>query len=83
MNKPNQKSSNTAASPSVTQKPAAKPVAKSTVSESAMGAPVKATDAPMHAAKGNDDTMSQPQARSQPQASKPQPTNTQPGKKES
>ena len=75
MNKPNQKSSSAAVSPTVTQKPVAKPVTNSTVSGSAMGVPVKATDAPMHAAKGNDDTMSQPQA------SKPQPTKTQPGKK--
>ena len=62
MNKPNQKSSSIAASPSVTQKPATKPVAKSTTGKPTTGVPVKTADAPMHAAKGNDDTMSQPQA---------------------
>ena len=62
MNKPNQKSSSTAASPSVTQKPATKLVLKPTSSKPAAGTPVKTADAPMHAAKGNDDTMSQPQA---------------------
>lgn len=70
MNKPNQKPSSTAASPSVTQKPAAKPAVKPAVKPVAqpsndnapIGTPAKTADAPMHAAKGNDDIMSQPQA---------------------
>ena len=66
MNKPNQKPSSTTASPSAAQKPAQKPapkpVAKSSTGKAPVGAPAKVSDAPMHAAKGNDDTMSQPQA---------------------
>ncbi len=50
MNKSNPKSKSTAAVPAVTPKTAPKKPAPT------------ATDAPMHAAKGNDDTMSQPQA---------------------
>lgn len=73
MNKPNQKSSSTAAPSSAAQKPSAKPALKP-VAQSSTGkpaaAPAKIADAPMHAAKGNDDTMSQPQASKTPQAKK-------------
>ena len=65
----NQKSKGNVVAPSVMQQPPAKP----TQAKPAVNAPVKAavpanaipadpTDAPMHAAQGNDDTMSQPQA---------------------
>ena len=73
MNKPSQKAKSTAASPSVTQKPAAKPSGDNSATAATVKLmPVKTTpvktddanvaDAPMHAAKGNDDIMSQPQA---------------------
>lgn len=70
MNKPNQKTKSSASSPSQTQKPAAtlavtqalKPVEISTIGQPVIETPEKIAEAPMHAAKGNDDTMSQPQA---------------------
>ena len=52
-----------AASPVVSQKPAPTPTTdKSSIGSPVVGAPVTTVDAPMHAAKGNDDIMSQPQA---------------------
>ena len=39
-----------------------KPASKLETGKAAVGVSVKAFDAPMHAAKGNDDIMSQPQA---------------------
>ena len=68
MNKPIQKAKSTAASPSVSQTPAAKPSGDNSASAATVKLmPVKTdsanvADAPMHAAKGNDDIMSQPQA---------------------
>jgi hypothetical protein len=58
MNKPNQKPSSAPASASLVQKRAR----KLSTGKPAIGAPKQFVDAPMHAAKGNDDTMSQPQA---------------------
>ena len=58
MNKPIQKSKSTAAAPNVTQKATAKPTTATPVKTAA----IPAVEAPMHAAKGNDDIMSQPQA---------------------
>lgn len=65
----NQKAKGSVAGPSVTQQPPAKPnQAKPAVSGPVKAAvpanptPADTTEAPMHAAQGNDDIMSQPQA---------------------